>query len=308
MNKVYKVLIIGAGPAGLTAAIYTGRARLEPIVFAGPKPGGQLMGTTMVENWPGTGPIMGPELMINMQKQAESMGAQVVYQTVEKVDLSKQPYTVTTNKDETFSCESMIIATGATSKTLGVPGEEQYWGKGVTVCAVCDGAFYVDKQVIVVGGGDTAMEDASFLTKFTDKVTIVHIKSELTASKPMQERVLNNPKIKIIYNSTVSEIQGNNSHVTGATVTNIETKQRQELPADGIFIAIGLNPATAPFKGQLPLTQYGYLLTNKEVYTDKSGVFVAGDCADYIYRQAITSAGAGCMAALACERYLAGQQ
>lgn len=301
---IHEVIIIGSGPAGLTAAIYTGRARLAPLVLAGKTPGGQLMGTTTVENWPGTGPIMGPQLMLQMQEQAIAMGATVVPQTVATVDFSKLPYTITTTQGITYQTNSVIIATGAVPNRLHCPGEEEYWGKGVTVCAVCDGAFYRDKKVVVVGGGDTAMEDASFLTKFTNDITVIHIKDQLTASKPMQERVLQNAAIKIMYSSTITNISGNGSHVTGCTLKNMQTGQEQQLATDGIFIAIGLKPATAPFQGHLPMNPYGYLLVQDEVYTEKPGIFVAGDVSDFKYRQAVTAAGSGCMAALACERYL----
>lgn len=301
---VHAVIIIGSGPAGLTAALYTGRARLAPLVIAGKEPGGQLMGTTIVENWPGTMSIMGPQLMLQMQEQATAVGAALLFETVVSVDCSAIPYTVTTNSGTTYRSKSIIIATGAQPNRLGCQGEEEYWGKGVTVCAVCDGAFYRDKKVIVVGGGDTAMEDASFLTKFTNNITVVHIKDRLTASQPMQERVLANSAIKIIYNSTITAITGNGNHVTGCTIQNMLTGNEEKVATDGVFIAIGLKPATKPFIGQLPLNSYGYLQTIDAIYTEKPGIFVAGDVADFKYRQAITAAGSGCMAALACERYL----
>lgn len=304
-SVVHPLIIIGSGPAGLTAGIYAGRAKLNPIILDGSTPGGQLMGTSMVENWPGSTRIMGPELMINMRKQAVECGAQIISGTVVKAELTQgAPFRLWTDKGQELLCSSLIIATGATPKRLGSPGEDKYWGKGVTTCAVCDGAFYQGKKVIIVGGGDTAMEDASFMTKFTDDITVVHILDRLTASAAMQERVVQDPKIKIIYSSTLTEIKGDGSRVTAAVIQNTQTKETQEMAVDGIFVAIGLTPNTAPFKGQLAMNHYGYITVTNETATSIKGVFAAGDVTDDKYRQAITSAGSGCKAALDAERFL----
>lgn len=302
--SIEKLIIIGSGPAGLTAGVYAARANLKPVIIEGSAPGGQLMGTSYVENWIGEKQIMGPQLMMKMRDHAKHFGCTFVSESVQSVDFSKKPFTVTTNKNKVLQAESIIIATGAESKKLNIEGEQEYWGKGVTTCAVCDGAFYPDKRVVIVGGGDTAMEDASFMTKFTDKITIVHILDKLTASHAMQERVINNEKITIIYNSTVSAIDGNGSHVTGATITNQKTGVSEHIETDAVFIAIGMNPNTKPFQGQLELDQYGYMKITDHTKTSVEGVFAAGDVADYRYRQAITSAGSGCMAALDAEKYL----
>ncbi len=301
--KLENLIIIGAGPAGLTAAIYASRAGLKPLIIEGPNPGGQLMGTTFVENWPGNKSILGPDLMHNMREHAEHFGTKFLSEEVKSVDFQGTPFIIKTTKN-TLQAQSIIIATGATPKRLGVPGEDQYWGKGVTTCAVCDGAFYKDKPVIIVGGGDTAMEDASFMTNFTDKITIVHIRDKLTASAAMQERVLNNPAITIIYNSTIHAIEGNGEHIAKAIITDQLTKKSHEMPVSAIFVAIGLKPNTDIFKGQLALNNYGYIEVKDHTKTSVPGVFVAGDVADYRYRQAITSAGSGCMTALDAERYL----
>lgn len=303
-SPLYNLIIIGSGPAGLTAGVYTARAQLAPLILEGTKPGGQLMGTSFVENWPGEKSIMGPKLMMNMREHAKHFGATLLGETVTAVDFSAQPFTLTTNTGKILKTRSVIVATGSTPKRLECPGEQEYWGKGVTTCAVCDGAFYRDQPVVVVGGGDSAMEAASFMTKFTKDITVVHILDALTASKSMQKRVLENPDIKIMYNSTVSAIQGDGTHVTSATITNRQTGATQQLPTAAVFIAIGHTPNTGIFKGQLALDDYGYLILNDHTKTSVPGVFAAGDVADYRYRQAITSAGVGCMAALDAERWL----
>lgn len=303
-NKIYPVIIIGAGPAGLTAGIYTARAHLKPLIIEGPKPGGQLMGTSMVENWPGEKSILGPTLMMNMIAHAKHAGCEFLSQAVTQVDFSQKPFRITTNKQRELLSEAVIIATGAQPNTLNCPGEKEYWGKGVTTCAVCDGAFYPDKQVVIIGGGDTAMEDASFMTKFTNKITVIQNKEQLTACTAMQERVLENPAIKIIYNSSVGEFKGNGTHLTHVIVKNNKTGAQDELPADGAFLAIGMRPTTAPFVNQVELDQWGYIKAYDHTKTSVPGIFVAGDVADYRYRQAITSAGVGCMAALDVEHYL----
>ncbi len=304
MTTNRKLVIIGSGPAGLTAGIYAARAHLEPLIIEGKEPGGQLMGTTYIENWPGNRRILGPELMQNMRTHAQELGCEFLPQAVTASDFSSG-LALTTHKNQRIHSQAIIIATGARYKKLAVPGEQEYWGRGVTTCAVCDGAFYPDKEVIIVGGGDTAMEDASFMTKFTNKITVVHILDKLTASAAMQERVLNNPAIKIVYNSTITAITGDGQHVTGATITDQQTKETRAVNTDAIFIAIGLKPNTQPFEGQLSMNTYGYIEVNNITNTSVKGVFVAGDVADYRYRQAITSAGSGCMAALDAERYLA---
>lgn len=302
-NDTHNIIIIGSGPAGLTAAVYAGRAFLKPVVIEGPNPGGQLMGTTTVENWPGEKSVMGPQLMMNIKDHAKHFGAQFVSNSVTKVDFSQRPFTIITGK-ETLKTNSVIIAAGASPNKLGCPGEEEYWGKGVTTCAVCDGAFYPEKEVIIIGGGDTAMEDASFMTKYTDKITIIHILDKLTASPAMQKRVLDNPKIKIIYSSTITNIKGDGSHVTEVEITNQETKEKQTLKTEVVFLAIGQKPNTELFKDQLNMDKMGYLDLKDNTKSSVEGVFVAGDIADYRYKQAIVSAGSGCMAALDTQRYL----
>lgn len=304
--EIHPLIIIGSGPAGLTAAVYAARANLHPVIIEGDNPGGQLMKTSFVENWPGEKSILGAELMDNMRQHAQHFGTQFISERVVSVDFTKKPFTLTTDQGQTLQAQSVIVATGATPKKLGVPGEEEYWGRGVTTCAVCDGAFYPNKRVIIIGGGDTAMEDASFLKKFTKHITIVHILDKLTASYAMQQRVLNDPDITIIYNSTVSGFTGNGQHVTGATITNKVTGASQDMEIDGAFIAIGLNPNTSFFAGQLAMDSYGYIAVSNQVHTSVPGVFAAGDVHDFRYRQAITSAGAGCMAALEVQHYLLG--
>lgn len=311
MNPLlYNVIIIGSGPAALTAALYVARANLNPLVIEGRNPGGQLMGTTYVENWPGTRRIMGPELMKNLRDHAQELGTEFLSDEITKADLKQQPFKVTTSKGQELSCRSMIIASGAVSRKLGCPGEDTYWGKGVTTCAVCDGIFYRDKRVIIVGGGDTAMENAHFMTAFTNHITIVHLLDKLTASHAMQQRIMNNPAIKVIYNSTITSIEGDGNHVTHAIITNQQTKEVTKVEVDGIFVSIGLTPKTELFKGQLTLNEQGYIaLPDRTIQTATSiaGVFAAGDVADMRYRQAITSAGTGCMAAIDAERYLSQQ-
>lgn len=303
-ESVHRLIILGSGPAGLTAGIYAARANLEPLIIEGKNPGGQLMGTTAVENWPGEKSIQGPELMAKMRAHAQSFGSKFQFGFIESVDFSKKPFTLITNKNKEFKAQSVIIATGATPKRLNIPGEDTYWGKGVTTCAVCDGALYKNKSVVIVGGGDTAMEDASFMTNFTDQITIVQISESLTASQAMQKRVINNPKIKIIYGSTVSEIQGDGNHVTKVLITNLKTKEQQVLSATAVFVAIGLSPNTSFLKGQVELTTFGYIVEKGHTKTSVPGIFVAGDVCDPYFRQAITSAGTGCAAALEAERYL----
>lgn len=301
---IAKLVIIGSGPAGLTAGIYAARANIGPHIIEGRDAGGQLMGTTAIENWPGTRSILGPQLMMDMRQHAKDLGAMLISGWVASVDFSKKPFILKLNTNKKIEAQAVIIATGATPKRLGCPGENDYWGKGVTTCAVCDGAFYKDQSVVIVGGGDTAMEDASFMTNFTDKITIVHILDKLTATAAMQDRVLNNPKIKILYNSTVTKIQGDGKHVTGVEITNQKSSTKTTLPVNAVFIAIGLSPNTEVFKDQIELDAYRSISVRNHTHTSVPGIFCAGDVADPRYRQAITSAGAGCMAALDAERYL----
>lgn len=303
----HNVVIIGAGPAGLTAGIYTARAGLKPLLIAGDNPGGQLMKTTFVENWPGEKSIVGPKLMINILEHAKSLGCALKEESVASVDFSASPFTITTNRGTIITAQSVIIATGASPNRLGCPGETEFWGHGITTCAVCDGAFYKDKSVIVIGGGDTAMEDASFLKKFTDKITIIQNKPTLSASKAMQDRVLSDPTIKVIYNSSVSMFKGSDDHVTHAVIKNILTGVEEELPVDGVFLAIGMRPNSAAFKDFIECDAWGYIVRHDNTKTSREGVFVAGDVADYTYRQAIVAAADGCKAALDVERYLSTQ-
>jgi len=303
-NAPHAVVIIGAGPAGLTAGIYTARAGLSPLLIAGDNPGGQLMKTTFIENWPGEKSVIGPKLMINIMEHAKSLGCAIKEESVASVDFSANPFTITTNKNTIITAQSVIIATGASPNRLGCPGETEFWGHGITTCAVCDGAFYKDKHVIVIGGGDTAMEDASFLKKFTNKITIIQNKPTLSASKAMQDRILNDPAIKIIYNSSVSMFKGSDNHLTHAVIKNRETGSEQELPVDGAFLAIGMRPNSALFKDFIECDAWGYIVRHDNTKTSREGIFVAGDVADYTYRQAIVAAADGCKAALDAERYL----
>lgn len=299
-----KIVILGSGPAALTAAIYLARSNLNPLVIEGKNPGGQLMGTSYIENWPGTISILGSSLILNMKKHALHFGTRFLSEEVTHVNLKTKPFIIQTHKNSVIKCQALIIATGATPKKLNCPGEDKYWSKGVTTCAVCDGTLYKNKKVIIVGGGDTAMENASFMTNFTNDITIVHILPKLTASYPMQQKILKNPNIHIIYESTISEILGNESIVTGAIITNQNTGEKTNLKADAIFISIGLEPNTKIFKDQLELTPFGYIVLKENTQTSIEGVFAAGDVSDSRYRQAITSAGFGCAAALDSEKYL----
>ncbi len=303
-DDIHCLVIIGSGPAALTAAIYAARANLAPILIEGNNPGGQLMSTTVVENWPGNTSIMGPKLMMNMREHAQHFGCTFIPGNASRVDFSQMPFTIWTDRDQQFKANAVITATGANPKRLGVAGEDQYWGKGITTCAVCDGAFYKDRKVIIVGGGDSAMEDASFMTRFTNDITVVQLLDTLTASYPLQKRILDNPTIKVIYSSTITQVKGDNGHVSQAVITNQKTKESQTVQVDGIFVAIGLIPNTSIFKDQLTMDDLGYLTVQDHTKTSVTGVFAAGDVADYRYRQAVTAAGSGCMAALDAERYL----
>ena len=302
-----KVIIIGTGPAGLTAAIYAGRADLNPLVMEGHEPGGQLTLTTEVENFPGfENGVMGPELMMTMKKQAARFNAEFLPVMCTNVDLSKRPFTVTASNGNTYLAETVIISTGASAKWLGLANEKELTGRGVSTCATCDGFFYRDKIVHIVGGGDTAMEDATFITKFAKKVYVVHRKDSLRASKPMQDRAFNNPKIEFIWDSVVTEIKSNEGGVSGIVVENIKTGEKQDRQTDGLFYAIGHTPNTAFLKGQLEVDDHGFLKTKNGPETNIPGVFACGDVQDSYYRQAITAAGSGCQAAIKAERFLEG--
>jgi thioredoxin reductase (NADPH) len=305
------VAIIGSGPAGLTAALYVGRANLDVVVFEGMQPGGQLTITTDVENYPGfVNGIQGPEMMDILRKQAHRFDAKSIYETVTEVDFSERPFKFKTNKDS-YTADSIIISTGATAKTLGIPSEETYWGAGISACATCDGFFFNgEKNLFIIGGGDTAMEEALFLTKFGDKVTIVNRSEQYKASRIMLERARNHPKIEFIENSVVDEYIGETKDgikkLTGLNLRNVNTNDITFHEGGGAFIAIGHKPNTDIFKGVIDMNEVGYIETKgKSTYTNVEGVFACGDAQDYTYRQAITAAGTGCMAAIDAERWLA---
>lgn len=300
-----KVVIIGSGPAGLTAAVYTSRANLKPLMIEGDEAGGQLMTTTEVENYPGFAHgITGPELIHVMRNQAQRFGTRFLTRNVTKVDLSQRPFKVWVNQQEILA-ETLIISTGATAKYLGLDSEKKYANKGVSACATCDGAFFRDVRVGVVGGGDTAMEEALFLTRFASEVFVIHRRDSFRASKIMSDRVLNHPKIKVLWNTEVREVLGDEKKVVSLKLENLLENKIYELPCEGLFLAIGHKPNTDLFKGQIELHDNGYIKTKPDsTYTNIEGVFAAGDVQDFTYRQAITAAGTGCMAAIDCERYL----
>jgi thioredoxin reductase (NADPH) len=299
-----KVLIIGSGPAGLTAAIYAARADLSPVMIEGMQRGGQLMLTTEVENYPGfPDGIMGPELMEGMRKQAERFGTRIVSSDVTKVDFSQQPFKAWVGADE-YESDAVIVSTGASARWLGIPGEERLRGYGVSACATCDGFFFRDRDLAIVGGGDSAMEEALFLTKFASKVTIVHRRDEFRASKIMAQRALDHPKIEVLWDTTVDEVLGDDL-VTGIKVTDVKTGVSSELAVEGLFLAIGHDPNTKIFQGQVDLDPAGYIITDPgSTTTSVPGVFAAGDVVDHYYQQAVTAAGMGCRAAIDAEHWL----
>ena len=302
-SQTYDVVIIGSGPAGYTAGIYTSRARLKTRIVSGTLPGGQLMTTSEVENYPGfPNGIFGPELMMNMRQQAERFGTCIVDDEVIRVDFNKRPFEVTSHS-ETCEAHSVIICTGASPRKLGIPSEEQFAGRGVSYCATCDGPFFKGEDIVVVGGGDTALEEATFLTKFGRSVRLVHRRASLRASKILQQKAFENPKIEFLWNRVISTIEGDRK-VGAVTVKDVENGLEQKLPAGGIFVAIGHEPNTGIYKGQIELDNKGYIILKNHTATNIEGVFAAGDVHDFRYRQAITAGGFGCMAALDVEKWL----
>ncbi len=302
------VIILGGGPAGLTAAVYAARANLAPLVVEGAEAGGQLMLTTMVENYPGFEEgVMGPSLMQTMRKQAERVGAEFISEDATVVDFSRRPLAITTQSGQRLEARTVIVATGASAKMLGLPGEQRLMGRGVSTCATCDGFFFRNRDVIVAGGGDTAMEEALYLGNLARSVTVVHRRDALRASKIMQDRAFAHPKISFLWNTVIEDVLGNGV-VTGVRLLDVKANQRVERPVDGVFVAIGHQPNTAIFAGQLELDEVGYIKLRKQSFTSVQGVFAAGDVHDHTYRQAVTAAGFGCMAAMDAERWLQGQE
>jgi thioredoxin reductase (NADPH) len=307
-----KVVIIGAGPAGYTAAIYAARAMLEPVMIAGLQPGGQLTITTDVENYPGFADVIqGPWLMEQMKAQAEHVGTRIINDIIVEVDFDHRPFTLIGDGGTKYTADSVIIATGAQARWLGLPSESKFQGFGVSACATCDGFFYRGKEVVVVGGGNTAVEEALFLTNFASKVTVIHRRGEFRAERILQERLFKNPKIEVIWNAEIEEVHGNAMppSVTGVTIKDTKTGKATEIKVDGVFIAIGHSPATSIFSGKLDMKPGGYLdVVPGTTQTNIDGVFAAGDVTDDVFRQAVTAAGMGCMAALEAERYLAAHE
>ncbi|MGP3722318.1 thioredoxin-disulfide reductase [Cereibacter sphaeroides] len=304
-----RVLIIGSGPAGYTAAVYSARAMLNPLLIQGLQPGGQLTITTEVENWPGDREVQGPELMVRMEDHARAMGAEIVSDYISSLDLSQRPFTARADSGMTYTADAVILATGAQARWLGLPSEERFKGFGVSACATCDGFFYRGKEVVVAGGGNTAVEEALFLTNFASKVTLVHRRDSLRAEKILQDRLFKHPKIEVLWNHTIEEVAGTEAPlgVTGIVARNVLTGETTEVPCEGFFVAIGHAPASELVKDQLELHHGGYVRVEPgTTRTSIPGVFAAGDLTDHVYRQAVTSAGMGCMAALDAERFLAG--
>jgi thioredoxin reductase (NADPH) len=307
--EVRNVIIIGSGPAGLTASLYTARANLNPLCFEGSGAGGQLMTTTEVENYPGFPEgVMGPDLMENMRKQAERFGTELLRQDVEQVDFSRRPFKVTSDGKEYYG-RAVIISTGAAPRHLGLPNEAKLTGRGVSTCATCDGAFFRDEDLVVVGGGDSAIEEATFLTRFGSSVRIIHRRDQLRASKIMQDRALNTPKLSIVWDSVVSAIHEEENKLGAVTLKNVKTGEESRLAIGGLFVAIGHIPNTKLFAGQIDLDPQGYILTKPgSTATNVDGVFAGGDCVDHVYRQAVTAAGMGCQTAIDAERWLAAHE
>ena len=304
MSAMRNIIVLGSGPAGLTAAIYTTRAGLSPLVFEGAEAGGQLMLTTEVENYPGfADPILGPDLIANMRAQAQRVGAEFISEDAVQVDLSRRPFRITSQSEDTYEANALIIATGAKAKLLGLPGEQRLMGRGVSTCATCDGFFFRDRNVIVVGGGDTAMEEALYLSKLAKSVTVVHRRDQLRASKILQQRAMDNPKISFVWSHTVADIVGDGK-VSGVKLRDLRTDRVVERPTDGVFVAIGHKPNTDLFRGQLAIDDNGYIIRTRRSATSVEGVFAAGDVHDHTYRQAVTAAGYGCEAAIDAERWL----
>lgn len=300
------VAIIGSGPAGYTAAIYNARADLKPVLIEGPQPGGQLTITTEVENFPGFSEgIQGPELMDEMKKQAQRFGTEIITAQAEAVDFSNRPFKITLDNDQVIEANTVIIASGASARLLGIESERQYMGRGVSACATCDGFFFRDKEIVIIGGGDSALEEAIFLTRFASKVTVIHRRDELRASKIMQDRAFAHEKISFIWDSVIEEILGENGGtVTGVRLKNIKTNESSDFACQGVFMAIGHVPNTKIFQGKIELDAKGYIVLKERTQTSVPGVFGAGDVADPVYKQAVTAAGMGCMAALDAEKFL----
>ncbi|WP_114284326.1 thioredoxin-disulfide reductase [Candidatus Halocynthiibacter alkanivorans] len=310
-TKHTRVLIIGSGPAGYTAGVYASRAMLEPVLVQGIQPGGQLTITTEVENWPGESEIQGPDLMVKMEAHATAVGTEVIGDYISDLDLSKRPFTATGDSGTTYTADAVILATGAQANWLGMESEEKFKGFGVSACATCDGFFYRGMDVVVVGGGNTAVEEALFLTKFASKVTLIHRRDTLRSEKILQDRLFKNPKVEILWDHTIEEITGTTAPlgVEGLRARNVKTGEITEVAAKGVFIAIGHSPANMLVKDQLEMQDGGYVkVMNGSTATSIPGVFAAGDLTDHIYRQAVTSAGMGCMAALDAERFLSEQE
>ncbi|MEO1455326.1 MAG: thioredoxin-disulfide reductase [Pseudomonadota bacterium] len=307
-TKHTKVLIIGSGPAGYTAAVYASRAMLEPVLVQGIQPGGQLTITTEVENWPGDTEVQGPDLMIRMEAHAKAVGTEIIADHIQSIDLSKRPFTAMGDSGTTYTADAVILCTGAQAKWLGLPSEEKFKGFGVSACATCDGFFYRGQEVVVIGGGNTAVEEALFLTNFASRVTLVHRRDSLRAEKILQHRLFNNPKVEVLWDHQVDEVVGgeNPLGVEGVRARHVKTGELTEIPCKGFFVAIGHAPASELVKDQLETHMGGYVVTKPDsTATSIPGVFAAGDLTDHIYRQAVTSAGMGCMAALEAEKFLA---